>query len=269
MPADYRVQLEAFEGPLDLLLHLIRRAEVDITDIPIAAIAEQYMAYLQGLERIDIDLAGEFLVMAATLMEIKSRMLSPARRDGIGEGAERGALTEDPRAELVRQLLAYKQYRVAAASLEDRKEAWVRRFPGGRAGIDDERLREAVAQHEGELDLEDLSLTDLVEAFSKIVAAVNFDTLGAHTITYDDTPLELHADDILDRVRNETGAAAIPLSSLFQGRTRAEMIGLFLATLELVRRRAVTLRQDKPRGEIMIGLGPEAGSEPGGEAPAP
>ena len=74
---EYRVRLEAFEGPLDLLLYLIRRAEVDITDIPIAAIADQYMQYLAGIERIDIDLAGEFLVMAATLMEIKSRMLSP------------------------------------------------------------------------------------------------------------------------------------------------------------------------------------------------
>jgi len=205
---DYRVQLDSFEGPLDLLLYLIRRAEVDITDIPIAAIADQYLAYLQGLDRIDIELAGEFLVMAATLMEIKSRMLSPARTAPAGEPTDADAAArpgEDPHAELVRQLLAYKQYRDAAESLEHRKAEWEHRFPAGRASVDNERLREALAQHDAEnaLDLEDLSLVDLVEAFSQIVAAVNFDRLGDHTVTYDDTPIELHAEDILDRLRRE------------------------------------------------------------------
>jgi segregation and condensation protein A len=265
---DYRVQLDSFEGPLDLLLFLIRRAEVDITDIPIAAIADQYVAYLRGLEKIDIELAGEFLVMAATLMEIKSRLLSPAARSGSPDdtGPESGGGGEDPRAELVRQLLAYKQYRDAAESLESRKQDWERRFPAGRAGIDDERLKDALAQHEGTLDLDDLSLVDLVESFSKIVAAVNFDRLGDHTITYDDTPIELHAEDILDRLRTEAAAGPLRLATLFQGRTRGEAIGLFLATLELVRRRAIRLRQETPGGDITIGLREEPAEE--GSAPA-
>lgn len=253
---DYRVHLDAFEGPLDLLLYLIRRAEVDITDIPIASIADQYMSYLQGVERIDIELAGEFLVMAATLMEIKSRMLTPAARSIPTDGTPRPRTDEDPRAELVRQLLAYKQYRDAAGALEERKLDWEHRFPAARAGIDDDRLRDAIAanQDEGALELDDLSLTDLVEAFSQIVAAVNFDRLGDHTVTYDDTPLELHAEDILDRLKRDASADPVPLSRLFTGRTRPEMIGLFLATLELVKRRAVKLRQETPGGEITIGL---------------
>lgn len=268
MPAEYRVHLEAFEGPLDLLLYLIRRAEVDITDIPIAAIADQYMEYLQGVDRIDIELAGEFLVMAATLMEIKSRMLSPvAKPAASGDDPDRPARPEeDPRAELVRQLLAYKQYRDAAEALEQRKAEWERRIPAARAAIDDERLREALAAHEGELDLEDLTLVDLAEAFAKIVAAVNFDRLGEHTVTYDDTPIELHAEDIVDRLKRESADRPLPLAALFRGRTRAEMIGLFLATLELVKRRIVRVRQETPGGEITVSLRPpedaEAAPEP-------
>ena len=293
MTVEYRVRLEAFEGPLDLLLFLIRRAEVDITDIPIAAIADQYVEYIRDLgaageagggEKIDIDLAGEFLVMAATLMEIKSRMIQPAKPGGEGENgadasgllAEPAAPGEDPRAELVRQLLAYKKFRDASHVLEVKKETWERRFPSGRAGVDDDSLRQAIAAAAEDVDLEDVSLVDLVEAFTRISAAVNFDRLGEHTVTYDDTPIELHAEDILDRLRREgvqetvgqasrlpaAGTAApqplarMTLTALFTGRTRGEMLGLFLATLELVRRRAVSVKQDTPGGEIMIELRP-------------
>lgn len=272
MATDYRVQLETFEGPLDLLLYLIRRAEIDITDIPIAALADQYMEYLSGIDRIDIELAGEFLVTAATLMEIKSRMLTPA-----GPGAGRGALDElgsagrdgeDPRADLVRQLLAYKKYRDAAEALDLRRREWEQRFPAGRAGTDDASLREAVLAQSEDLELEDLSLLDLVEAFSNIVASVNFERLGEHTVTYDDTPIELHAEDILDRLKREAagGSGPIELAAMCTGRTRSEAIGLFLATLELVRRRAVAVRQETPGGRIVIGLRPP---EPDTPAPEP
>lgn len=247
---DYRVQLEAFEGPLDLLLYLIRRAEVDITDIPIARIADQYMEYLGGIDRIDIELAGEFLVTAATLMEVKSRMLTPAKPVAVGEaGPEKAG--EDPRADLVRQLLAYKKFRDAAEALDTRRTEWERRFPAGRAGTESEALKEALAAQAGELDLEDVGLLDLVEAFSNIIATVNFDRLGEHTVRYDDTPIELHAEDILDRLKRESGP--LELVSLFSGRTRSEAIGLFLATLELVRRRAITVRQEGV-GRIVIGV---------------
>ncbi len=278
---DYRVRIDSFEGPLDLLLYLIRRAEVEVTDIPIGVIADQYLEFLSrgGVEHIDIDTAGEFLVMAATLMEIKSRMLTP-KAEGTDPAAELAAVVkgdaEDPRAELVRQLLAYKRFRDAANSLEERKLEWERRFPSGKAGTDSAAIREAILSQSGELDVEDLSLVDLAEAFARIAASVNFERLGEHEVTYDDTPIELHAEDILDRlkraleagetraVRESLGLAestsdappwrGIPLQGLFTGRKRGEMIGLFLATLELVRRRAIRLRQETVGGEIVIGL---------------
>lgn len=256
MTTDYRVRLDAFEGPLDLLLYLIRRAEVDITDIPLATIADQYMSYLGAIETIDIDLAGEFLVMAATLMEIKSRMLSPAKP--LSEGADQAAPTsDDPRADLVQQLLAYKKYRDAADALEHRKHDWEQRYPAAGAGINDQELREAILASNQDIELEDINLIDLVEAFSKIMAAVNFDRLGDHTVTYDDTPIELHAEDILDRLKHEEQGLLFPLITIFTGRTRGEMLGLFLAVLELVRRRAISVQQDGECGPIVIGLRPE------------
>jgi segregation and condensation protein A len=277
--AEYRVHLEAFEGPLDLLLFLIRRAEVDITDIPVATIADQYMGYLAGIEKIDIDLAGEFLVMAATLMEIKSRMIQPSPpppEAGAGLESSEDSVSEDPRAELVRQLLAFKRFRDASHELESRKSDWDRRFPSGRAGVDSDSLREAMIAAAEDVELDDVSLVDLAGAFAKIEASVNFDRLGEHTVTYDDTPIELHAEDILDRLRREgtpepvgqasrlpaagTAAPNLParmtLTALFSGRSRGEMLGLFLATLELVRRRAVAVKQDAPGGEIVLELRP-------------
>jgi segregation and condensation protein A len=265
--AEYRVQLQAFEGPLDLLLYLIRRAEVDITDIPIATLADQYMEYLAHIERIDIELAGEFLLTAATLMEIKSRMLSPAARPAGSTDDRAAASDADPRAELVRQLLEYKKYRDASDALEGRRKAWEQRFPAGRAGVESEALREAMIAQAGDLDLEDLSIVDLVDAFQKIAASVNFDRLGEHTIEQDDTPIELHAEDILERLKSGEGGG-LSLRALFTGRSKVEMIGLFLATLELVRRRAVAVCQDES-GEISLSLRPAEDAELPTDASAP
>ncbi|TVQ31855.1 MAG: hypothetical protein EA376_07660 [Phycisphaeraceae bacterium] len=256
---EYTVRLDNFEGPLDLLLHLIRRAEVDITDIPISTVADQYMEHLREIERIDIELAGEFLVMAATLMEIKSRLLAPRRRAEGEEGEDEGTggsdeYDLDPRAELVQQLLEYKRSRDAAETLERMRDEWSRRY--GAAGLAfDAAALDAASEHRAEMELEDLELYDLVEAFGRIVEQVNFDTLGDHRVETgeEDVPLELHMEDVLDRLR--TGAAPeIPFRDVFTGRTRVEMIGLFLAILELVRRREVRVKQEEQGGEIVIGL---------------
>jgi segregation and condensation protein A len=258
---DYRVRLESFEGPLDLLLFLIRKSEVDIHDIPVAGITEQYLAFLKELgssSRIDIDTAGEFLVMAATLMELKSRMLMPAARAGLAEGAEPGKPTEDPRAELVRQLIEYKKYRDAADSLEHRAEDWRRRFPTSPAGIDRDALHAALESAAKEdLELEDLDLLDLAEAFQRIAESVNFERLGDHQVKYDDTPIELHAADIVSRLQAEAQAPELELGLMLRGRTRSEMVGLFLALLELVRNRRVGVRQDKVDGGIYLRMRPE------------
>lgn len=260
--AEHRIRLDLFEGPLDLLLHLIRRDEIEITDIPIAQVADQYLAVLRtaGIERIDIDTAGEFLVMAATLTEIKSRMLNP-RPPGEEPIAEPTGNTTDPRAELVQQLLAYKKFRDAAASLEDRRTQWESRYPAARAGTDNQALRDAMLAQAGDVELGDLTLVDLAQAFAQIAASVNFDRLGDHQVTYDDTPIEIHAEDILSRLREpllaDSSRPAMTLQALFAGRKRGEMLGLFLATLELVKRRLVRLSQEAPGAPITIEARPE------------
>lgn len=257
------IAVEAFQGPMDLLLHLVRVHEVDIHDIPVALIAQRYMDAIADLSTIDIDTAGEFLVMAATLAEIKSRVvaaenLSPEDAQAAKREHQRDdKQAEDPRAELVRQLLEYKRLRDRADALEERLEQWQARARVAPA------LRPARDETEEDLalDMDDLSLTDLVEAFERIAASIQFDRLGEHTVTDDDTPIELHQADAIDRLeraRSETGNPNLPLSALFTGRTRAEAIGMFLAILELIRN--VRLRawrgeaETETPGQVWLGL---------------
>lgn len=262
---DYRVKLDEFEGPLDLLLYLVRKNEVEIENIPVARITEQYLGFLEGIERIDIEVAGEFLVMAATLMEIKSRMLMPRPPEAASpaEGASAAEPAEDPRAELVRQLLAYKRFRDAADALETRADEWSRRFPSARAAIDDDRVRAAIDAAADDVEIEDLELLDLVQAFARISETVNFERLGEHKVKYDDTPVELHAEDIVDSLRrqtapDETGAPReIDFVTIFKGRSRGEMIGLFLALLHLLRKREVAFRHGES-GDILLRLRTDA-----------
>ena len=261
---DYRVRLEAFDGPLDLLLYLIRRAEVDIHEISIADITDHYVQSLRDADRIDIELAGEFLVMAATLMEIKARMLGSQSEDaGNGEHGPRPDRDDpegDPRADLIRQLLDYKAFRDAAAGLELRLREWSQRYPSARMKID-----HAPADEPDATDLDDLDLMDLVRAFEGICASVNFESLGDHQVSYDDTPIELHAADIIDRLKRRDGVdghGRIPLVEIFRGRSRSEMIGLFVATLELVRRRELLVAQNDRTGAITIALGQSSDETP-------
>lgn len=258
---DYRVRLDVFEGPMDLLLFLIRKDEVDIHDIPIASITDQYLRYLDDLRVhgpsfIDIDLAGEFLVVAATLMEIKSRMLGPKPPPGATPDAGPEKAT-DPRAELVRQLLEYKKYRDAAEALDQRGDQWRRRYAAARVGVPDEALQSAL-ENAQDIELEDLDLADLAEAFRRIAETVNFDRLGEHQVRYDDTPIEVHADSIVSTLTALPEKGEIEFVKIFQGRQRHEMIGLFLAVLDLVRHRRIAVRQDQVEGQILLRLRDEA-----------
>ena len=259
MTVEYRVQLAAFEGPLDLLLYLVRKAEVEIEAIPVATITDQYLDYLEHIDRVDIDLAGEFLVMAATLTEIKSRFVAsagPLETEPVTSTADGGGDGVDPRAELVRQLLEFKKYRDAADVLEKRREQWQSRFPVAPAGVSADELREAFeAMDDPELD--DLSMLDLFEAFRKIASSVDMDQVGDHEVISDDTPIELHAEDILERVRSEHEAGGqLSLFGVMRGRTRAEMVGLFLAMLDLIRQQRLGFTQsqdeDGTKGEIVL-----------------
>lgn len=266
---DYHVSLDTFKGPMDLLLFLIRRAEVDITDIPIAEITDQYLAFVSRIDSIDIDLAGEFLVMAATLVEIKSRVLQKQREGRNTESGTEGEAasaafdldldSSDPRYELVRQLLAYQRFRVAAEDLDHRREEFSRRFParpGSRLEprpLDAGRMLDDDGDAPADLDLDDAHLFDLVEAYQRILESVDFSKLGSHQVEYDDTPIGLHQDDLVDRL-SRSPSKRITLQEAWLGRRKVDIIGLFLATLELVKQRRVLVVQDDLHGEIMLEL---------------
>lgn len=263
---DYRVELDCYAGPLDLLLFLVRRHEIDLNDIPIAKLTEQYLEHLKLIQQIDVDLAGEFLVMAATLLEIKSAMLLPRPEAAEAQPGEEEA-TLDPRSELVQQLLAYKRFKDAANELDARRSEWQSRFarrPGRDpalsgtppAAIDIDNP-EAVTDDDVvvEIDLEDTHVLDLCAAFARILESIGQTT--THQVVYDDTPIQLHADDILDRLQRDGSSGAMTLQQIFVGRkSRSEMIGLFLATLELVRQKRLRVVQEKEKGEIILELRP-------------
>lgn len=267
---DYQVSLENFHGPMDLLLYLIQRAEVDIHDIPIATVTDQYLAFLSGIDDVDVEVAGEFLVTAATLIEIKSRMLMPPEsREGQGEDSERTGESLDPRHELVQQLLAYQKYRVAAEDLESRRRAFTERF----AARPSKTKRQVDPENELpdpiELDLEDVHAYDLSEAYERIMASIDFAKFGDHTVEIDDTPIALHQEDLMDRLRRAE-RKQLTLQEVFEGRNVGERVGLFLATLELVRTRQVTIQQEEIDDPVLLVLNadPEVSESPAAGTPA-
>ncbi len=228
-----RFQLEIFEGPLDLLLHLIKKDEVDVHDISIAKVTDQYLSYLDLFETLNLDTAGEYLVMAATLMQIKSRMLLPPVE---GEEEEE----EDPRAALVQQLEEYQRFRAAAAEL------------GNRDILARDVFRRAPQPAEGEPELpplRELDLADLIDALRDVLKRLPEEQaqeiIGERIAIADRIPF------VLERLR--TGD--VEFASLFDGRaSRLEVIATFLALLELVRMRAVRALQAERFGPILLRL---------------
>ena len=234
---DYRVALDVYSGPLDLLLFLIRREEVDIYDIPIATVTKQYVEYIDVLELVDPEIVSEFLVLAATLIEIKSRTLLPT--PPAEEGDEE---LVDPRSELVRQLLEYKKFKDAAHRLEDDAEQRAMRFT---------RKPSAPPSPSEELELDNLQVWDLFEAFRRLLEQTG-QAERVHRVGVDDTPIALHAADIADALSRADDK--LQFETLFAGRDRPEMIGLFLALLELIRQHRVSVRQDIAFGPIYVVL---------------
>ncbi len=235
----YRVDLDIFAGPLDLLLYLVRRDEVDIYDIPISHITDQYVNHIEMLKKLDIDLAGSFLVMAATLMEIKSAMLLP-RPEIEDEGAEDSG---DPRAELIRQLLEYKRFKDAANMLSESAES--RKLRHGRP---DSIIVGLKADDEPEVDLEQISVWTLLEAFDKLMQATGR-LMKIDHIT-DDTPIDLYQVDILHRLQSDGPSS---FEDIFKdSKNRFVMIGLFLAMLELIRSKLIGIEQPKAFDTIYL-----------------
>ena len=237
--ADYRVNLEIFAGPLDLLLYLVRKEEVDIYDISIARITDQYIRYIEMLKSLDIDLAGDFLVMAATLMQIKSAMLLPqAEPELMGEDD-----LSDPRAELIRQLLEYKKFKDAANLLSAAADEHKQRFARPNSIVD-----KLSGESEPEIDIEQISIWDLLEAFDTVCRATGVTADISH-IT-DDTPIDLYQIEILHRLQSE---GQLTFEQIFErGSSRLVMVGLFLALLELIRDKLVSGEQPASTSAIYL-----------------
>jgi len=257
-PDDYKVSLEVFEGPLDLLLHLIRKDEVDIYDIPIARIADEYAEYLRLMKMLDLNLAGEFLVMAATLSYIKSRMLLPAEArpdEDPAAGEEEG---KDPRWDLVQQLLAYKKFKDAASALLALESRQQNMFaPAGDPLLPDS------AQPKNERTLGDIGIFDLIQAFHEVLERAPVEPIG------EIEPIKWRVSDKIDEIlRVTTAKGRIGFSSLFSPTSpRGEIIVTFLALLELLRLRQVVASQDAAFAEIV--LSPHEPDDPAAAAARP
>ena len=236
--AEYKVQFEVFEGPLDLLLYLIKKEEVDIYEVNLTKLATQFIEYIDLMRVFDLEVAGEFLVMASTLMYIKSRELLPADQQVAVEGEDEG---EDPRWELIRQLVEYKKFKDAAAqlqTLEARQENIFPRLPG-----------KLELESTAPLPKPDVSIFDLLNAVNSVLKRFG-QREGGGAIFEDKWTVSEKIEFIL---RVIAGRGGVRFSELFEtAASRAEVICTFLALLELIRLKQVVCAQSGEFGEIEI-----------------
>jgi segregation and condensation protein A len=230
----YTFRLEGFEGPLDLLLHLIQKNELDIFNIPIALITEQYLEYLQLMKVLNLDIAGEYLLMASTLLHIKSRMLLPLSSEGEKEEEE-----EDPRAELVRRLLEYQKYKQAAGELEKRplldRDVFIRLTPTESQEPEEERI--------------EVNLFELLEAFQEVLKRVKPEAV--HEVTLEHLSVEDKIQEILALLEKENRSMAFHRLFPEQPSRRVVVVTL-LAILELVKMKRIRIFQMAPFETIRI-----------------
>ena len=232
----YKVKLEMFEGPLDLLLHLIKKEEIEICDISISKITEQYLEYLEIMKLLDLSIAGEFLVMAATLMHIKSKMLLPQPE------TEEELEEEDPRAELVKKLLEYKTFKEAAGELYQKETRQRDYFARGVS------IPSADLEKDKEEDYFEASMFDLITAFTKVMKEIPKKLF--HEVIKDEFTVEEKIHDIFHLL---VKTPILSFSALFnKARSKMEIIATFLALLELIRLKEIIVKQSKTFGDIVI-----------------
>ncbi len=258
----FRVALPNFEGPLDLLLHLIREHRLDILDIPIAIISEKYLEHLERMREIDLDIAGEFLVMASTLLHLKSRMLLPHEEQPAGQDtAEVAAERLDPRADLVRRLLEYQKYRAVAEQLAQNDILDRTVFP--------RRVAQAsVPLGPDEIGLLEISVYRLIEALDRVLA--NLEPRRQHEVTREHLSLSQAMYDVAAKVRAAEGS--VRFAELFAGaRVRSAVIITFLALLEMCKLGLLRVSQAEGSDDIFVSQRGEALAEfgmEGGVAPS-
>jgi segregation and condensation protein A len=233
----YRVELEQFEGPMDLLLFFIKRDEIDIYDIPIARIADEYLAYVRVMEEIDLDGVGDFIYMAALLINIKARMLLPSQ-----EADEEGEAV-DPRRELVERLLEYVRFKEAADRLSTRREHRKEHFVRGDAAADRDRVEES---HEVEVDA---SVYELVEALGRVLEAEEEREEPVHEVEPIEYTVEEQQRYVMRRLDQESH---VPFRDLVRRKSRGFVIATFLALLELARQHHLRLQVEEDASDFVV-----------------
>jgi segregation and condensation protein A len=254
---DYKVELDVFEGPLDLLLHLVKKHELSILDIPIAFVTEKYLEYLDAMAALDIDVAGEYLLMAATLCHIKSRELLPTPdplEEDDGEGGDGGEADIDPRADLIRRLLEYQKYKEAAGHLGNRPV--VGRNVWGRGAPAEDAIAENV-NHDAIAPLAQFPVHKLIEAFDRLLRRAKLKV--THDVLIDRLSVSQKISELTDRLERE---GAFTFTSMFSflrddrevsiEEVKHEAVVTFLALLEMAKLRLISLRQDEGDDEIHI-----------------
>lgn len=228
----YKIKIPVFEGPFDLLLHLIRETKIDIYDIPIALITTQYLQYLEMMKELNLEIAGDFLVMAATLIHIKSKMLLPPDEVTLTEESE------DPREELVQRLLEYQRFKEVAMKLRHKEEEWMNVFK--RESLSDQ-------EDDGEIYLFDVSLFDLLDAFKKILEKAPPEIVS---ITKEALTVKDRMSMIMEQIENQE---VVRFEDLFKGEiTKIQLIITFIALLELIRLGLVRAYQEREFGSIWV-----------------
>ncbi|MBP3039006.1 segregation/condensation protein A [Bacillaceae bacterium Marseille-Q3522] len=241
----YQVKISAFEGPLDLLLHLINRLEIDIYDIPVATITEQYLDYIHTMQELKLDVASEYLVMAATLLAIKSKMLLPKREEELFDDEYIPEMEEDPREELVARLIEYRKYKEAAQdlkTLEQERSLLYTKPPSDLTpflkNIKDERINL------------DVSLYDMLSALQKMLRRRRLQQPLATKVTRQEIPIEKRMEEIVMYLQAASGRTSF--YELFPSNEREQIVVSFLAILELMKRQAIDVVQDHNFSEIFV-----------------
>ncbi len=238
---EYKIRIDVFEGPMDLLLHLIDRAEIDIYDIPISLITEQFIEYIEKMEELNLEITSDFLVMAATLLEIKSKMLLPQREKSDDSQLE---AEEDPRAELVRRLVEYKKFKSVAEKLREMESIQSKVFYKPKEDIID--------NFNDNLEIGDVNIDDLLKALNNIIKRrKNKDKiLDVREIQREEYTLEKCVSDIKERLKRED---TIYFSCLLkEDSTRNEIITYFLSVLELINLKYINVIQEKDFSDLII-----------------
>ncbi|MCA1054697.1 segregation/condensation protein A [Rossellomorea aquimaris] len=241
---EYNVKIDAFEGPLDLLLHLINTLEVDIYDIPMAQITEQYLLFVHTMKDLQLDVASEYLVMAATLLAIKSKMLLPKHDDGVvDEDIE--FEEEDPRDELVERLVEYRKFKEAAIELKSREEERGQVFTKPPSD-----LTEYVDEDDSKQSDINVSLYDMLGAFHKLLRRKKIQRPIQTRITRQEISIEKRMEEIISSLRQVKERT--PFTDLFPSDDKEHLVVTFLAVLELMKRKQIIVDQENNFTEIFV-----------------